>query len=118
MSLKRTLLAATITSSMSGVVAAQPLNGLYVGAGAGVNWLQNEHLVNASGTAANAALQSHFGWVAVGSVGYALPNGLRFEIEGDFRNNQFAHGRDFGFPARAGGRELKGTARCSTCCTT
>jgi OmpA-OmpF porin, OOP family len=107
MSLKRTLLAATIASSMSGVVAAQPLNGLYVGAGAGVNWLQNEHLIDASGTAANAALQSHFGWVAVGSVGYALPNGLRFEIEGDFRNNQFAHGRDFGFPARAGGRELK-----------
>ena len=25
-----------------------------------------------------------------GSVGYALPNGLRFEIEGDHRNNQFA----------------------------
>ena len=30
-----------------------------------------------------------------------------FEIEGDFRNNQFAHGRDFGFPAGAGGREMK-----------
>ena len=38
---------------------------------------------------------------------YALPNGLRFEIEGDYRNNQFAHGRDFGFPAGAGGREIK-----------
>jgi outer membrane protein OmpA-like peptidoglycan-associated protein len=107
MSLKRTLLAATIASSISGVAAAQPLNGLYIGAGAGVNWLQNEHLINATGTAANAALQSHVGWVGLGSVGYALPYGLRFEIEGDFRNNQFAHGRDFGFPAGAGGRELK-----------
>jgi outer membrane protein OmpA-like peptidoglycan-associated protein len=86
---------------------APPLYGLYVGAGAGFNWLQNQHLINATGTAANAALQSRYGWAGVGSLGYALPNGLRFEIEGDYRNNQFAHGRDFGFPAGAGGREIK-----------
>ena len=86
---------------------APPLNGLYIGAGAGFNWLQNEHLINAIGTAGNASLQSHFGYAAVGSIGWALPNGLRVEIEGDFRNNQFSHGRDFGFPARAGGREFK-----------
>ncbi len=43
----------------------------------------------------------------MGSLGWALPNGLRVEIEGDYRNNQFAHGRDFGFPAGAGGREIK-----------
>jgi outer membrane protein OmpA-like peptidoglycan-associated protein len=86
---------------------APPLNGLYIGAGAGFNWLQNQHLINAAGTAGSAALQSRYGWAGVGSVGYALPNGLRFEIEGDYRNNQFAHGRDFGFPAGAGGREIK-----------
>jgi OOP family OmpA-OmpF porin len=43
----------------------------------------------------------------VGSLGWAFPNGLRLEIEGDYRNNQFSHGRDFGFPAGAGGREIK-----------
>jgi OmpA-OmpF porin, OOP family len=86
---------------------APPLYGLYVGAGAGFNWLQNQHLINAAGTAANASLQSRYGWAGVGSLGYALPNGLRLEIEGDYRNNQFAHGRDFGFPAGAGGREIK-----------
>src|SRR6516164_8048487 len=75
---------------------APPLYGLYVGAGAGFNWLQNQHLINAAGTAANASLQSRYGWAGVGSVGYALPNGLRFEFEGDYRNNQFAHGRNFG----------------------
>jgi outer membrane protein OmpA-like peptidoglycan-associated protein len=117
MTLKRTLLAATIASSMSGAAAAQmplpsfepapPLTGLYIGAGAGFNWLQNEHLINAFGTATNAAVQSHFGWAAVGSIGWALPYGLRVEIEGDYRNNQFSHGRDFGFPAGAGGREMK-----------
>ena len=36
-----------------------------------------------------------------------MPNGIRVELEGDYRNNQFAHGLDFGFPARAGGREMK-----------
>ncbi len=117
MTLKRTLLAATIASSMSGVAAAQmplpslepapPLTGLYIGAGAGFNWLQNEHLINATGTATNAAVQSHFGFGAVGSIGWALPYGLRVEIEGDYRNNQFSHGRDFGAPAGAGGREMK-----------
>jgi hypothetical protein len=68
------ILAPAITAAIAiapAMAIAQPLTGLYVGAGAGVNWLQNEHLINASGSAANAALQSHFGWVAVGSVGYA-----------------------------------------------
>ena len=85
---------------------APPLNGLYIGAGAEINWLQNRRLINAAGTAGNAALQSRYGWAGVGSLGYALPNGLRVEVEGDYRNNQFAHGRDFGFPAGAGGREI------------
>ena len=31
---------------------APPLSGLYIGAGAGFNWLQNQHLINATGTAA------------------------------------------------------------------
>ena len=101
----RTLLAATIASSMSGVAAAQmplpsfepapPLTGLYIGAGAGFNWLQNEHLINAVGTATNAAVQSHFGCCAVGSIGWALPYGLRVEIEGDYRNDALMEGAMF-----------------------
>ena len=86
---------------------APPLSGLYIGGGAGFNWLQNQHLINATGTAGSASLQSHFGWAGIGSIGWALPNGIRVEIEGDYRNNQFAHGLNFGFPARAGGREMK-----------
>jgi hypothetical protein len=78
---------------MSGVAAAQMplpsfelaplLTGLYIGAGAGFNWLQNEQLINAVGTATNAAVQPHFGWCAVGSIGWALPYSLSVEIEGD-----------------------------------
>ena len=117
MSLKRTLLAATIISSISGVASAQmPLpslepapafTGLYIGAGVGLNWLQNEHLINAIGTASNASLSTNVGYATVASVGWAMPNGIRVELEGAFRNNQFSSAHDFGFSARAGGREFK-----------
>jgi hypothetical protein len=33
---------------------APPLSGLYIGAGVGVNWLQNEHLINTQGTSVSA----------------------------------------------------------------
>jgi outer membrane protein OmpA-like peptidoglycan-associated protein len=117
MSLKRTLLAATFISSVAGAASAQmPLpslepapafTGLYIGAGVGLNWLQNEHLINATGTASNASLSTHVGYATVASVGWAMPNGIRVELEGAFRNNQFSSAHDFGFSARAGGREFK-----------
>jgi OmpA-OmpF porin, OOP family len=116
MKLRNALLAATIVSA-PGIAAAQmplpsfepapPLYGLYLGGGGGFNWLQNEHLINGLGTAADASLQSKFGYAAIGSLGWAFTNGLRVELEGDFRNNQFSAGRNFAFPTRAGGRELK-----------
>jgi len=116
MKLRDALLATTIISA-PGIAAAQmplpsfepapPLHGLYLGGGAGVNWLQNEHLINGLGTAADASLQSKFGYAAIGTLGWAFTKGLRVELEGDFRNNQFSAGRNFPFPTRAGGRELK-----------
>jgi OmpA-OmpF porin, OOP family len=116
MKIKNALLVATIVSA-PGIAAAQmplpslepapPLYGPYIGAGGGFNWLQNEHLINGLGTAANASLESKFGYAALGTFGWAFTNGLRVELEGDFRNNQFSAGRNFGFPAGAGGRELK-----------
>jgi OmpA-OmpF porin, OOP family len=115
--LRRLLLASTATVGIASAAHAQmplpslepapPLTGLYIGGGAGFNWMQNQHLIDATGTAGNASLQSHFGFAGIGSIGWALPNGIRVELEGDYRNNQFAHGLDFGFPARAGGREIK-----------
>jgi OmpA-OmpF porin, OOP family len=103
----RSLALATTIVALPGVAAAQPLTGLYIGAGAGVNWLQDEHLANPTGSAGNAALRSRAGGVGVVSLGYALGNGLRLEIEGDYRNNRFSEGRNLGFPAAAGGSERK-----------
>jgi len=99
--------AAAAIASVPGLAIAQPLNGLYVGVGAGANLLQHEHFVDATGTASNASLASRIGFAGVVSLGFALPNGLRFEIEGDYRNNRFSQGRDLGFPAAAGGNEVK-----------
>jgi OOP family OmpA-OmpF porin len=111
MTLKDTLLAATLIavplSSQAQPVNPPPVTGLYLSLGAGANILQDEHLVNATGTASNARLRSRIGPAAVVALGYGLGNGIRLELEGDYRNNRFSQGRDFGFPAAAGGNEVK-----------
>jgi OmpA-OmpF porin, OOP family len=101
-----TLLAAPL-SAHSQSTNPPPVTGLYVSLGAGANILQDEHLVNATGTAADARLRSRIGPAAVVALGYGLGNGIRLELEGDYRNNRFSQGRDFGFPAAAGGNEVK-----------
>ena len=111
MSLKHTFLAAALAAVPLGV-HAQPVNpppvtGLYISLGAGANLLMDEHLVNAAGTAAEARMRSRIGPAAVVALGYGLGNGIRLEFEGDYRNNRFSQGRDFGFPAAAGGNEVK-----------
>ena len=61
---------------------AQPFHGLYIGAGAGYNLPQNDPL------AGGGQLEPSGGVVALGSVGYALGNGFRFELEGNYRHAQ------------------------------
>ena len=48
---RRIALAAATIAAVPGLATAQPLNGLYVGVGAGANLLQNEHFVGSTGTA-------------------------------------------------------------------
>jgi outer membrane protein OmpA-like peptidoglycan-associated protein len=74
------------------VALAQPVDGLYVGAGAGLNMLQNETIKGLAvkpfgtvGAHSNPAFNAGFGGVA--SVGYGFGNGLRVEVEGSFRQN-------------------------------
>jgi OOP family OmpA-OmpF porin len=107
MRLKSTLLAAATLVAPAAAAQAQPVDGLYINLGLGANYLQDEHLVNATGTAADARLRSHIGPAAVAALGYGFGNGIRVEVEGNYRNNRFSQGRDFGFPAAAGGYEVK-----------
>jgi outer membrane protein OmpA-like peptidoglycan-associated protein len=59
---------------------AQPFHGLYVGAGAGYNLPENW-----SGPTGESTASPHGGFAGLGSIGYALGNGFRFELEGNYR---------------------------------
>ena len=69
--------------ALSGAATAQPLQGLYLGAGAGLSF--------ASGGTAAPAADLRPGPVLAGSLGYALGNGLRLELEGAYRRSDARH---------------------------
>jgi OmpA-OmpF porin, OOP family len=92
----------TIGIALPAAVAAQPISGLYVGLGAGINLLQDEYVMG-SPVPTSGKLQSDVGPTAVLSLGWGFGNGLRTEIEGDFRGNKYTTGSGFGVPVTAGG---------------
>jgi outer membrane protein OmpA-like peptidoglycan-associated protein len=105
--MRSALLAATGLALISTTALAQPVSGLYVGASGGVGFLQNERIrgFSPSGVTATAPSPTGMaykpGYVGLASVGYGFGNGVRVEIEGDYRRND----RDFGSaPARVTGR--------------
>jgi outer membrane protein OmpA-like peptidoglycan-associated protein len=95
MSLKKALLAATMLS-LPLAAQAQPISGVYIGGGAGVNFLDDIGLTPGSGSRSalaaaglgqtgNASFAT--GFALVGSVGYGFGNGVRAEVEANFRQN-------------------------------
>ena len=114
MSLRKALLAATVLS-LPMAAQAQQVTGLYVGAGAGANWLQTTDDNVATGAFGplfglrsneiKAKFETGFGGVI--SVGYGFGNGLRAEVEGNYRQNDVDAARAFGVPVRGD----SGTAR-------
>ena len=111
----RLALLATATLGLPVLASAQPVSGLYVGAGAGGNILQDETV-----RASNAPVQPSFygkgtnykfdaGGIGVGSVGYGLGNGLRFEGQISGYDNKIRAVENGGLtnPTSAGGDEYK-----------
>ena len=102
MKLRSALLAATVLAAPV-AAKAEAINGLYIGAGAGANFLQDQHVngvaypaatgdrffPNLRGLGNNSSLRSDTGFVGLASIGYGLGNGLRLEIEADYRQNKF-----------------------------
>jgi len=92
----KTAILASALASISLTVEAQPVSGLYVAGGAGANWLADSD-VNSEGALRNALVTAGIGtsgtasfdvgWVGVISLGWGFGNGLRTEIEGNYRHN-------------------------------
>jgi outer membrane protein OmpA-like peptidoglycan-associated protein len=113
MKLRSALLAATVL--VAPVAAkAQAISGLYIGAGVGGNIMQQEPVnsirfpQNATkATIGSRNLNLDGGIIGVGSIGYGLGNGLRLEIEGAYRKNQFNRLKGGARNVGAGGDEMK-----------
>jgi outer membrane protein OmpA-like peptidoglycan-associated protein len=89
------------------VARAQPVTGLYLGAGVGVNIPQDQTVKSIAGSAVTGTIGSRSGPATVASVGWGFGNGLRAEIQGNFSDNQFHGASGFGAGSRSGGREQK-----------
>jgi len=105
MSFKKTLLAAAAVVAMPTLAQAQPVSGLYLGAGIGANWQQNTDLKGSVNNAAGTKIEHEFdvGYVGVLSLGWGFGNGLRAEIEGNYRSNEVSD-------TKVGGGSIQGTA--------
>jgi outer membrane protein OmpA-like peptidoglycan-associated protein len=107
MSLRKSLLAATmLTLPLAAPVAvqAQPVSGLYIAGGAGVNWLQDARIAATGplatelrniGVNPGGKVAFDVGWGVVGSLGWGFGNGLRLEVEGNYRENDVSKIRGF-----------------------
>jgi OOP family OmpA-OmpF porin len=106
MKFRNALLSATMLA-LPVAASAQPITGLYIGAGAGVNIMQDEHSHITGPTIPGTLSRDvgfHFGPAGEVSLGYGLGNGLRAEIEGDIRSND---ANRFPGATAVGGREMK-----------
>jgi outer membrane protein OmpA-like peptidoglycan-associated protein len=92
MKFKQALLAATVLA-LPLAAQAQPVSGVYIGAGAGYNYMQDADIEASApfrvGASTVGKMSSEFenGFGGVISVGYGFGNGLRAEIEGNYRQN-------------------------------
>jgi OOP family OmpA-OmpF porin len=86
MTIRGTLLSATMLGVMAfglpALATAQPVTGLYVGAGAGYNFQSSQKLRDAPDGLGGSRATYSGNFTGSGSVGYGLGNGLRFEVEG------------------------------------
>jgi opacity protein-like surface antigen len=102
MALRKALLAATILMvpfAAGAQTPTQPVTGIYIGAEGGFNIKTNPNVNNiVSNTPGglflntpNSSLSTGIGGAGVGALGFGFGNGLRAEVEGDYRGNSFSN---------------------------
>jgi outer membrane protein OmpA-like peptidoglycan-associated protein len=87
---RNALLAAGLLAPLIVPVAAnaQAASGPYLSLGVGANIMQQEPVKSVAGVATNGVnLHTNFGGAAIAAGGYALGNGVRAELEFDYRYN-------------------------------
>lgn len=94
--MRLTLIASTLLAAPAffpDAAQAQPVTGLYIGGAGGGNFMQQERIKSVR--TSNGVFPSgqrvdlKTGVVGLGSLGYGFGNGVRVELEGNYRNNQF-----------------------------
>jgi opacity protein-like surface antigen len=104
MKFRTALLAAVAAVAAPAVASAQVVDGFYVGGGIGANILQDIDLGSFKGNLsplgnAGGSIEFEVGVVGLLSVGYGFGNGLRIELEGNYRYNEADTFRGFAIPA-------------------
>ena len=84
----RNVAIAAAIAALPSIARAQPIAGLYIGTGAGMNIMQNETVQSVNGVATPGRnIQLNIGATALASIGWGFGNGLRGEFEFDYRYN-------------------------------
>lgn len=88
---------------------AQPITGIYVGAGVGLHAPQDPRVSPRSPGFGNGriTLDEGFGFKSNLAVGYGIGTGFRFEIEGDFARSDLRHITGTPFPAASGNGHVR-----------
>src|SRR5580700_11500778 len=92
MKFRSALLASAMMALATAGANAQAINGPYVAGGLGVNLMQREGVTISSGTGAartsnSGDIRVNVGPAAVLSLGWGFGNGLRAEIEADYKQD-------------------------------
>jgi OOP family OmpA-OmpF porin len=117
MRLRETLLAATIVAAPAAVMAQpvgyQPVTGVYIGAGVGGSYLENTKIKSETVTTftgnttqlghSGGQFVNNWGFVGLVNVGWGFGNGLRAEVEGNYRQYSLRKWTGTAFPTHAGG---------------
>jgi len=110
MKLRNALLVATMFAAPAAALA-QPVTGPYISLGGGANYIQDQNLRTVAvpelgaysyGTGTNGHITSKTDFLGSAAVGYGLGNGIRIELQGDYRQNNL---KSFGGLAAAGNED-------------
>ncbi len=94
--LAASILAVPFAAIASGAMA-QPIEGVYIGAGGGANFMSNERVRTVTSGSTTVSVPSGLnsrgfqtGYTGLGSVGWGFGNGVRLEVEGSYRHNEMS----------------------------